>query len=121
MDNADIVIEASRPRALAQMGINPSSVIDVSPSTTWISITGYGRSNEQGYWVAFGDDAAASGGLLGWIDDVPYFLGDAIADPLTGLHAAVAAILAYRQGGGRLIDIPLANVDTTDVLRSLGC
>ena len=155
LDNADIVIEASRPRALAQMDINPSSVIDVSPSTTWVSITGYGRSNEQGYWVAFGDDAAASGGLLGWIDDVPYFLGDAIADPLTGLHAAVAAILAYRQGGGRLIDIPLANVaafcarvgervvlepepaiekprpnndfarpfgiDTTDVLRSLGC
>ena len=110
LEKADIVIEASRPRALSQMGITPSSVHYVSPSTTWISITGYGRSDEQGYWVAFGDDAAASGGLLGWINDVPYFLGDAIADPLTGLHAAVVAIQSYWQGGGRLIDIPLANV-----------
>lgn len=110
LEQADIVIEASRPRALAQMGITPSSVINASRSTTWISITGYGRSDEQGYWVAFGDDAAASGGLLGWIDDVPFFLGDAIADPLTGLHAAVVAIQSYWQGGGRLIDIPLANV-----------
>ena len=39
--------------------------------------------------MAFGDDAAVSGGLVGGTDGEPVFCGDAIADPLTGLHAAL--------------------------------
>ena len=42
--------------------------------------------------VALGDDAAAAGGLVGWVDDGPVFLADAVADPLTGLVAANAIV-----------------------------
>ena len=60
--------------------------------------------------MAFGDDAAVSGGLVGGGDDAPDFCGDAIADPLTGLHAAVAVAQSLRRGGGELIEMSMSAV-----------
>ncbi len=40
---ADIVVEASRPRALRQLGIHAEAILDENPGLTWISITGHGR------------------------------------------------------------------------------
>ncbi len=75
-----------------------------------MSITGYGRSGEDANRVAFGDDAAAAGGLVTWTDDGPLFCVDAVADPLTGLAAAGACMDALRSGGRRLLDISMAAV-----------
>ncbi|WP_405137844.1 CoA transferase [Nocardia sp. NBC_01388] len=101
---ADIVIEASRPRALAQLGLAPEQVAH-RPGRVWLSLTGYGRTNPMR--VAFGDDAAAAGGLVGWCGDEPVFCGDAIADPLSGIIAALAVATAVRTGGGVLIDLSM--------------
>lgn len=87
---ADVVIEASRPRALAQAGLVPERLGSAGPAL-WISITGHGRTGTRAERVAFGDDAAVAGGLVAWTDGGPVFAGDAIADPLTGLAAAAAA------------------------------
>lgn len=107
LESADIVIEASRPRALEQLGLAHHQ-IDSRPGRVWISITGYGRGNPTGQWVAFGDDGAAAGGLVRRMpDDTPHFVGDAIADPLSGLFAALAAMESLRRGGGELIDVAL--------------
>jgi hypothetical protein len=38
------------------------------------------------------------------------FCGDAIADPLTGLHAALAAWSSFERGGGRLLSLALRDV-----------
>jgi crotonobetainyl-CoA:carnitine CoA-transferase CaiB-like acyl-CoA transferase len=43
---ADVVIEGSRPRALAQLGIDAVAVVDSRPGCTWVSITGYGRTGD---------------------------------------------------------------------------
>lgn len=109
---ADIVVESSRPRALLQLGIDAPSLIDTVPGLTWLSITGYGRAQPRCGWVAFGDDAAAAAGLAvaAGSQASPAFCGDAIADPLTGVHAALAALAAWQQGGGRLLDISLHDV-----------
>ncbi len=40
----------------------------------------------------------------------PVFLGDAIADPLSGLEAARAVGESLRRGGGELIDVAMAQV-----------
>lgn len=108
---ADIVVESSRPRALAQLGIRAAELVSANPGKTWVSITGYGRTEPEASWVAFGDDAAVAAGLA-WPQgsEVPLFVGDAIADPLTGLHAAVAALAVWRQGGGRGIALALRDV-----------
>ena len=110
---ADIVIEGSRPRALRQLGICAEELLADHPRLTWISISGYGRSGPGAGWVAFGDDGAVAGGLSQVMLECtgrPMFCGDAIADPLTGMHAALAAWASYRQGGGRLLALGLRDV-----------
>ncbi|MET9491196.1 CoA transferase [Nocardia sp. NPDC006630] len=104
IDTADIVIEASRPRALAQLGLAPEHR-EHHAGKVWMSITGYGRADPAR--VAFGDDAAVAGGLVGRHGGEPAFCADAIADPLSGICAALAAVSAVRAGGGVLIDLSM--------------
>ncbi len=104
IDSADIVIEASRPRALAQLGLGPDERPH-PPGRIWLSLTGYGRGDPMR--VAFGDDAAVAGGLVGWHAGEPVFCADAVADPLTGLCGALAVTAAVRSGGGILIDLSM--------------
>ncbi|MGH9110731.1 MAG: CoA transferase [Acidimicrobiales bacterium] len=100
---ADVVVEASRPRALRQLGI----VAEEVRPRVWLSITGYGRATDR---VAFGDDAGVAGGLVARDDRGPVFLADAVADPLTGVAAAAAVIDALEQGGRWVLDAALAGV-----------
>ena len=66
--------------------------------------------------VALGDDAAVAGGLVGHAharsntDSTPVFVGDAIADPLSGLEATLAVLEALGRGGGEIVEIALAEV-----------
>ncbi|TMS51725.1 CoA transferase [Mycobacterium sp. DBP42] len=106
---ADVVIEASRPAALGRRGLGPS-LTPALPGRTWLRITGHGTAGEKAGWVAFGDDAAVSGGLVGYRGGAPVFRGDAIADPLTGLHAAAAVAASRNRGGGELIEFSMAAV-----------
>ncbi len=105
----DVVITSARPRAFEQLGLPPSPIFEENPGLVWVAITGYGWSAPNAMRVGFGDDAAAAGGLVNWsADGHPTFVGDAIADPLTGLVAALAAFRAVADGGGVLIDAALA-------------
>jgi crotonobetainyl-CoA:carnitine CoA-transferase CaiB-like acyl-CoA transferase len=107
LDEADIVVDSSRPRALEQLGAGPADV-SVRPGRVWVSITGYGRAWPGRDWAAFGDDAAVAGGLVAWESEAhPVFLGDAIADPVTGMVAARATFQALADGGGALLDISM--------------
>lgn len=110
--SADIVIEASRPRALKRLGIDAESY--VAAGATWVSITAAGRASSR---IGFGDDVAASAGLIAQAHDgTPCFVGDAIADPLAGLFAAAvcmtvpadnASTALGHQLGGELWDISM--------------
>lgn len=110
LSHADIVMEASRPRALAQMGIDAEALVKSTPGCVWVSITGYGRGEPQSNWVAWGDDAAVAAGAFGGSPEAPVFCGDALADPLTGLHAALAALAFWRGGESVLLDLSLREV-----------
>ncbi|MEU9288628.1 CoA transferase [Streptomyces sp. NPDC048275] len=103
---ADVVIEASRPRALRRLGVRAEEFLAARPGRVWLSITGYGRDQDR---IAFGDDAAVAGGLTG-IDrnGDPVFLGDALADPVTGIFAAHAAARSLAEGGGELLCLSMA-------------
>ncbi|WP_068637429.1 CoA transferase [Thauera butanivorans] len=110
---ADIVIDSSRPRALRQLGIDAEAMVAAHPALSWISITGYGRHEPAANWVAFGDDAGVAGGLSTMLARAggPWaFCGDAIGDPLTGLHAALAAWAAHAAGGGCVVSLAMRDV-----------
>jgi hypothetical protein len=105
---ADVVVEASRPRALAQLGIVGPEVAAGDRPRVWVSITGYGRTGEAAQRVAFGDDAAVAGGLVADDAGRPLFCADAVADPASGLLAAAAVLDRLRAGGRWHVDIALA-------------
>jgi CoA-transferase family III len=100
---ADIVIEGSRPAALARRRLGPEHVPPLA-GRIWLRITGYDGDHRP----AFGDDAAAAGGLVGSAAGGPVFCGDAIADPLTGLEATMAVAQSLGRGGGELLEVSMA-------------
>ena len=104
---ADVVIEASRPRALESLGIDATALVSTGPAV-WVSITAYGRAPGERDRVGFGDDTAAAGGAVLHDDRGPCFCSDAVADPLTGLAAAAEALDALHSGGRWLLDVALA-------------
>jgi CoA-transferase family III len=103
---ADIVIEASRPRALEQLGLDAGAY--VARGAVWISITAYGREAAP-QRIGFGDDVGVAAGIHAGNRDAPLFCGDAIADPISGLYAAVGGLAALARGRGALIDVAMAS------------
>ena len=107
---ADIVLEASRPRALVQMGIDARALLAERPGLTWLRLTAYGAAGPAADWIGYGDDVGVACGLSHLLRGAvgkPVFCADAPADALTGLHVALAGWCAWRQGGGRLIELSL--------------
>jgi CoA-transferase family III len=103
----DVVVTSARPLALARLGLD-EGVFDRHPDLLWVAITAHGWTGEAARRVGFGDDCAAAGGLVAWVEGAPHFAGDALADPLTGLCAAAAAMEALAAGQAGLIDAALA-------------
>ena len=118
IETADVVIESSRPRALEQLGFDAAEQV-ASRATTWVSITAYGRSGPLANRVGFGDDVAWAAGLAARERDggAPLPCGDALADPLAGVHAAAAAMAGLLGGGGWLIDVSMRDV----LAATIGC
>ncbi|WP_228765142.1 CoA transferase [Aeromicrobium sp. S22] len=108
IESADVVLEASRPRALEQLGIDAGASVD--RGTIWTSITAYGRTGPWANRIGFGDDVAAAAGLVLADGEELVPCGDAIADPLTGIIAAVATQAALRGDRAHLIDVSMRDV-----------
>jgi crotonobetainyl-CoA:carnitine CoA-transferase CaiB-like acyl-CoA transferase len=106
--DADIVITAARPRALHPLGLDPFTWVEQRPGLTWVAVTAYGLTGPWCNRVGYGDDTAVAGGLV-VRGSTPMFCADAIADPLTGVYAAVAALAVAASGGG-VIDVALRDV-----------
>lgn len=99
---ADLVIEASRPRALARLGLDAVDL--VAAGVSWLSITAGGRSSDA---VGFGDDVAFGAGLH---TREHWPVGDALADPLAGVSAAAAAVEVLAGDTSALIDVSMHHV-----------
>jgi len=103
--SADLVLEGSRARVMAELGIDPAELADTGVS--WISLTGYGRLGLSGNRVGFGDDAAVAGGLF--VAGVPpRFVADAAADPIAGLAAGLVALTLLAGETAAVVDVPLS-------------
>jgi hypothetical protein len=113
LNRADIVIEAARPRALRQLGVDADSFVRERPGLAWMTITGHGPQGTAADSVGFGDDCGIAGGLgasLLAASGRAGFVGDAIADPLTGIRAAREAWNAWRDGEARRIGLSMSGI-----------
>jgi hypothetical protein len=91
------------------MGISATEMLtEECGPRVWVSITSHGRSPGSALRVGFGDVAAAAGGLIARDEDGPCFLSDAVADPVTGLVGAAAALEALAAGDSWLINAAMA-------------
>lgn len=118
--DADIVIEAARPRALEQLGIDAAKLVHDTPGLTWVTITAHGACGEPANWVGFGDDCAVAGGAsaaLRAATGASGFVGDALADPLTGIHAALIAWRAWQSGRGGRFGLAMSHIVAACIAR----
>jgi len=108
--SADIVIEASRPRALKQLGIDAAQMMKQKPGKVWVRLLAHGDNENR---IGFGDDIGVAAGLSTVMEKAwrkPCFVGDAIADPLSGIFAGLAAWAKWQQGGGQLISLSMRDI-----------
>ncbi len=98
---ADVVIESSRVRALRHLGIDADALVRAVPGLVWLTVSGHGARGEAAHWAGIGHDCGVAGGLARALAEQcgePGFVGDALADPLTGIIAALAGWRAYQAG-----------------------
>lgn len=110
---ADFVIESSRVRALKQLGIDAEALVRETPGLVWLSVTGYGARDEAAMWTGIGNDCGVAGGLSRAMADAGGeigYVGDAIADPLTGITAALEGWRTYRAGEARRIGFAMSAI-----------
>lgn len=110
---ADFVIESSRPRALRQLGIDADTLVGEVPGIVWLSVTGHGATGEAANWVGIGNDCGVAGGLSQALAEATGevgYVGDAIADPLTGITGALAGWRAYQAGDACRIGLSMSAI-----------
>jgi crotonobetainyl-CoA:carnitine CoA-transferase CaiB-like acyl-CoA transferase len=94
---SDIVIENYSPRVMPQLGLGYNRLRELNPGIIYIGMPGYGWSGPARDWVAYGttlEPGAGLSSLMGYAGSGPYKSGVAWADPVAGLNAAAALLVA---------------------------
>lgn len=110
---ADVLVENFRPGTLERFGLGYGDVSAANPGIVYCTISGFGTGAGAGV-AGYDFVAQAMGGVMsvtGPAGGPPFKAGVAVADILTGLHAAVgieAALLERRSSGrGQRVEVDL--------------
>jgi crotonobetainyl-CoA:carnitine CoA-transferase CaiB-like acyl-CoA transferase len=106
--SADVVVENFRPGAAERLGAGYERLARENPKLVYCSITGYG-DERPGYDFMVQADSGLMA-VTGEVDGEPTKVGVAVVDVLAGYAAASAILAALLDGGGRRIEISLADV-----------
>ncbi len=114
VERSDVVIENYSPRVMPQLGLGYERLRALNPGIIYIGMPGYGWSGPARDWVAYGttlEPGAGLSSLMGYPDSGPYKSGVAWADPVAGLNAAAAILVALwdrradPEGHGQAIEL----------------
>ncbi len=108
----DIVMENFTPRVMRNWGLDYERLREANPRLVMVSLSGFGREGPWQNNAAMGPTVQALSGLTGlssYRDGRPCGIGFALADHISGLYAALAALSALRRrdmiGRGEYIEI----------------
>jgi crotonobetainyl-CoA:carnitine CoA-transferase CaiB-like acyl-CoA transferase len=114
--DADVLVENYSARVVEAFGFGFDAVHALNPRLVMVRLPGFGL---EGPWrdnVGFGH-AFEQGGGLAWMTghpDLPPATPGGYADPVVGMHGAVAALAALahrdRTGEGQLVEVPQIEV-----------
>ena len=94
---ADAVIENYSPRVMPQYGFDFEALRAINPSIVYVAMPGFGGSGPDRDRVALGPVIEAGAGLsamMGYRDSGPYRSGIAWPDPVAGMNAVAALLIA---------------------------
>lgn len=115
--HVDVVTEnTGTPEILARRGLDYDSLRAINPSVIMASVSAFGRKSVYSHKTGYDFIAQAFSGLMhmtGDPDGPPHFVGSAIADTGTAVHAfgALGYALFHRERTGRGQHIDIAMVD----------
>jgi len=108
----DVVMENFTPRVMRNWGLDYEQLKKVNPKLVMVSLSGFGRGGPWEGCAALGSTVQALSGLTGltsYREGRPCGIGFALADHISGLYAALAALSALRRrdatGSGAYIEI----------------
>jgi formyl-CoA transferase len=111
---ADIVVENLRPGTMADLGLEPRSLLDANPRLIYVAVTGWGLEGPYADRPALDIIVQGQSGLMsvtGEEGGAPVKVGVSIADLTAALYATVATLAALRSrerdGAGQLVDISM--------------
>ncbi|KUI22468.1 acyl-CoA hydratase [Mycobacterium sp. GA-1285] len=109
--DADVVIENFSPRVVEQFGLDYDSLVKVNPGVVMVRMPGFGLEGPWRDYVGWAlniEQLAGMSAVTGFADGPPCNL-QGPADPIAGVHAAVALLSALehrrRTGDGQLIEV----------------
>jgi len=108
----DLVMQNFTPRVMSNWGLDYQRLREVNPRLVMVSLSGFGRGGPRENYAALGSTVQALSGLTGltsYREGRPCGVGFALADHISGLYAALAAVSALRcrdiTGYGTFIEI----------------
>jgi crotonobetainyl-CoA:carnitine CoA-transferase CaiB-like acyl-CoA transferase len=110
----DVLLENFRASSASKLGVTPEAMLAINPRLIVCSISGFGRTGPWRDLPGYDFAIQAQSGLMsitGPVEGPPTKVGVAVADVLTGLHAAVGVLACLqareRSGHGYTIDLAL--------------
>ncbi len=118
IERSDVLVENARTGGLGRLGFGDERLMELNPALVHLAITGYGTTGPDADRAGYDFVVQAESGLMsitGFGDDEGGHstkVGVAIADVVTGLHAAVAILAGLMarerdRAGGQRIDVSL--------------
>ena len=113
---ADLVVENFSAGALGRLGLDYPALRAINPAITLVSLPSFGRSGPERDYVGhanFIEDTAGNTFLFGYPGGPPLHTGTAWGDPVAGVNAAAAALIAllHREATGEGQHVDVAHVE----------
>jgi len=109
--DTDLLIENYAPGVLTKLGLGPEALAAVNPRLSYISMGAFGSAGPWSGFRAYGSTTEQASGmpwLHGEADWAPVMQHTAYGDPIAGIYAACAALVALfgrHATGGTTIDL----------------